>query len=965
MMRQYMAMKRAHPGALLLFRMGDFYETFFDDAKIMARELDLVLTARDRKSDNPVPLAGIPHHALEGYLARLVRKGYRVAICDQVEDPKQARGLVKRAVTRVVSPGTVVEESLLSTANNFLVTLASDREGATFGLAALDLSTGEFLATQLEGARASERLHSELSRLHPTEVVIPEGPAGELLERMVTRFNGTELSTQSADDQNGAGTSSGPADHSDLVLPTRNTPGAATISRQSERDYFIPEASRRLQEQFGVGSVEGLGFELSSRPLAVSAAGAALAYVLSMQESELGHIERPRPYNLSDHMVLDSVTQRNLELVESLRGGSRQQTLLGVLDRTVTAGGARLLRQWILAPLLDRQAIEERLEAVSHLLERLGLRGELRQSLSGIADLERVLSRIGHGSANGRDLVALTTGLERVVQLRGRFHEMGAVTRLPAGPEDPDDPASLSDPEDPADPSDPRSQRGNETHDEAHDEANDEASTEFPRKLGLAVEALDDHPELADRLNRALAEDPPTTITEGNLIREGYSKDLDELKSLARMGKEWIAALERSERQRTGIPSLKVGYNRVFGYYLEVTKKWVKRVPEDYHRKQTLANAERYVTPELKEKESALLNAEDKARALEHELFCQLREAVAQELESLQSTARALSLLDVLACLAQVAQDNDYCRPTITGQGRIIIREGRHPVVERVLIDQAGFVPNPCRLDDVAHQLLLITGPNMGGKSTYMRQVALTILMAQMGSYVPATRAEVGLVDRIFTRVGASDDLAAGQSTFMVEMLELAHILANASPRSLVLLDEIGRGTATHDGLALAWAVAEHLHRLAGKGVKTLFATHYHALTDLSRFLPRVKNLQVMANEEGDELIFLHQVLPGTADRSFGIQVGRLAGLPLQVVERAEKVLERLEAQERPTEIRDLPAGKSPTQTLLFSETMAAAEPVIEYREHPALDSLQELDPMNMTPMEALEVLWELKKQLL
>jgi len=928
MMRQYMAMKRAHPDALLLFRMGDFYETFFDDAKVLARELDLVLTARDRKSDNPVPLAGIPHHALEGYLARLVRKGYRVAICDQVEDPKQARGLVKRAITRVVSPGTVVEESLLSAANNFLVTLASDREGEAFGLAALDLSTGEFLATQLEGGRARERLHSELGRLRPTEVVIPEGRAGELLERLVTRFDTTEVAALPSEDEPAEDGDEGvageparqPAGGStegaiEAPLPRPNATGVPTISRQSERDFFIPEASRRLQEQFGVGSVEGLGFEINSRPLAVSAAGAALAYVLSMQDSELGHIERPRPYDLTDHMVLDSVTQRNLELVEGLRGGGRQQTLLGVLNRTVTAGGARLLRQWILAPLVDRQAIEERLEAVSHLLDELGLRGELRQSLSGIADLERVLSRIGHGSANGRDLVALATGLERVARLKGRFAELG-------------DPKAL------------------------------------PTLLASSVEALDEHPELVERLNSALEEDPPTTITEGHLIRRGYSKELDELKTMARSGKEWIAALERSERQRTGIKSLKVGYNRVFGYYLEVTKKWSRRVPEDYHRKQTLTNAERYVTPELKEKESALLNAEEKAKSLEHELFCQLRDDVARELESLQSTARALSLLDVLADLAQVAQDNDYCRPTIAKAGRIVIKEGRHPVVERVLAEKAGFVPNPCRMDDLAHQLLLITGPNMGGKSTFMRQVALTVLMAQMGSYVPAASAEVGLVDRIFTRVGASDDLAAGQSTFMVEMLELAHILANATPGSLVLLDEIGRGTATYDGLALAWAVAEHLHGLAGKGVKTLFATHYHALTDLSRFLPRVKNLQVTAKEEGDRLIFLHQVTPGSADRSFGIQVGRLAGLPPLVVERAQKVLERLETQERPPDTSELPAGKAPTQTVLFSETMAASNPVIEYRDHPALDSLQELDPLNMTPMEALEVLWKLKKQL-
>ena len=917
MMRQYMAMKRAHPGALLLFRMGDFYETFFDDAKVMARELDLVLTARDRKSDNPVPLAGIPHHALEGYLARLVRKGYRVAICDQVEDPKQARGLVKRAITRVVSPGTVVEESLLSSANNFLVTLASDREGEAFGLAALDLSTGEFLATQLEGARARERLQSELGRLRPTEVVLADGTVGDMLERIVTQINGTAATITTG----GAGEGTPSRANSETEeAPRPSAPGTPTISRQSERDFFVPEASRRLQEHFGVESVEGLGFKIASGPLMVSAAGAALAYVLSMQESELGHIERPRPYDLSDHMVLDGVTQRNLELVESLRGGGRQQTLLGVLNRTVTPGGARLLRQWITAPLVDRQRIEERLEAVSHLLEGLGLRGELRQNLSGIADLERVLSRIGHGSANGRDLAALATGLERVTRLRELFSDTAVTESLPS-------------------------------------------------RLRSGVMALDDHPELAVRLNRALEDDPPTTITEGNLIRKGYSKELDELKTMARSGKEWIAALERSERQRTGIKSLKVGYNRVFGYYLEVTKKWARRVPEDYHRKQTLTNAERYVTPELKEQESVLLNAEDKAKSLEHELFCQLREAVAGELEGLQSTARALSLLDVLANLAQVAQDSDYCRPAITEGGRIVIKEGRHPVVERVLADRTGFVPNPCRMDDVAHQLLLITGPNMGGKSTYMRQVALTILMAQMGSYVPAARAEVGLVDRIFTRVGASDDLAAGQSTFMVEMLELAHILANATPRSLILLDEIGRGTATYDGLALAWAVAEHLHGLAGKGVKTLFATHYHALTDLSRFLPRVRNLQVTAREEGDRLIFLHQVIPGSADRSFGIQVGRLAGLPPRVVERAEKVLKRLETQERPTDTSGIiggdegPSGRGPTQTVLFSETMAASNPVIEYRDHPALASLRELEPLNMTPMEALEFLWQLKKQ--
>ncbi len=949
MMRQYMAMKRAHPGALMLFRMGDFYETFFEDARVLARELDLVLTARDRKSDNPVPLAGIPHHALENYLARLVRKGYRVAICDQLEDPKQARGLVRRAVTRVVSPGTVVEESLLSAANNFLVTLAADKEG-TFGLAALDLSTGEFRVTQLSGTRSTERLTSELARLRPAEVVIPEGPAGELLEKMILGLGGKE-DVKSPDD------GSGPVTNIEEVRAARSEPDRPTLSRLPKRDFFLPEASKRLTRHYGISSVEGLGLEMTTRPLAVSAAGAAIAYVLSMQECELGHIERPRPYSLEDFMVLDSVTQRNLELVESLRGGDRHMTLLGVLDRTVTAGGARLLHQWVLQPLVQRSAIDERLASVTHLLQNLGLRGELRQGLAGIADIERVMSRVGHGSANGRDLVALATGLERVEKLRTLLGVRDGSNGINGGNGSKGNDGNDGNEGDEGD-------EGNEGSDGGEgDEGSKDESQDLPRLLASAAKALDSHPELAGLLNRALVDDPPTALTEGHLIRTGYSPELDELKSMSRSGKEWIAALERDERQRTGIKSLKIGYNRVFGYYLEVTKKWSRRVPDNYHRKQTLANAERYVTPELKEKESALLNAEEKAKSLEYELFSELRGKVAGELGTLQSTARALSLLDVLADLAQVAQDNDYCHPTITEDGRMIIKEGRHPVVERVLADGTGFVPNPCRLDDVAHQLLLITGPNMGGKSTYMRQVALTILMAQMGSYVPATRAEVGIVDRIFTRVGASDDLAAGQSTFMVEMLELAHILANATPRSLVLLDEIGRGTATYDGLALAWAVAEHLHGLAGKGVKTLFATHYHALTDLGRFLARVNNLQVTAKEEGDRLIFLHRVIPGAADRSFGIQVGRLAGLPPGVIDRAERVLERLETQERPTDTEALSSPKGPTQTVLFTET-GGANPVIEYRDHPTLESLRGLDPLNMTPMEALDALWKLKKLL-
>jgi DNA mismatch repair protein MutS len=856
MMKQYYSIKREHPDALLMFRMGDFYETFGEDARTVSRELDIVLTARDRKSKNPVPLAGIPYHALDSYLAKLIRRGYRVAICDQLEDPQAARGLVKRGVVRVVSPGTVVEGALLDAGHNFLAAvLESD---GRYGLALLDISTGDFRAAQFASRGG---LEAELVRHAPAEVLV--APVAD--------------ATDSGGDAGLAG--------------WLRAHGLA-VTEAELAGWLHPVAAKALKGRFGA-----LGLE----PLATTAAGAVLEYAGATQFSELAHLHPPVALATHEQMILDAVTLRNLEVVRAVGDGGVRDSLYGHINTTVTAGGGRTLREWLLRPLATLEPLAARHDAVGELVGKTLPRREIRDILKGFQDVERLLSRVGHGSASPRDLAGLGQSLAIVGELQQLLTEEPLEAAL----------------------------------------------------LAATAGEIDPHPEVSKHLAQALVEEPPLVIRDGGIFRAGFSSKLDQLRGQATQGREWVTALQVQERKRTGIARLKVGYNRVFGYYLEIPKKDAKKVPESYHRKQTVATGERYITPELKEQESSILRADERATALEGELFRELREWVLARLPSLQATARAVGQLDALAALAEVAGTRDYCQPEMSETGALHVSDGRHPVIER--LREGEYIPNSLHLDDAQRQVMVLTGPNMGGKSTYMRQTALICLLAQAGSWVPAASARLPLVDRIFTRVGAHDDLVHGHSTFMVEMLELANILQNATPRSLVLLDEIGRGTSTYDGLAIAWAVAEQLH--AGKGVKTMFATHYHQLTDLARLLDRAFNSHMQAREEGNELLLLYRVAEGPADASFGVHVAQMAGVPDAVTRRAREVLGKLE-QDATVEVST--AG-GPVQAVFDLAQEAAAE----QKADPLHDEIRKLDLMNMTPLQALEKLHDLQQELL
>ncbi|MBI4484162.1 MAG: DNA mismatch repair protein MutS [Acidobacteria bacterium] len=812
MMQQYHQIKRQYPGKLVFFRLGDFYEMFYEDATVASRELDLTLTSRHKERGAPVPMCGVPYHSVDGYIARLIRKGYKIAICEQVEDPKTAGKIVRREVTRIITPGTVTDEILLEPReNNYIASLAV-RE-STVGLAFLDLSTGEFQATQFSGTDAWEAALVEMGHFLPKEIVHPAGwtpPAG---------FCSDGLVLSSLDDW------------------AFNT------------DY----AYRLLCQQFGVSSLDGYGCE--GRGLAVSAAGGLLHYIRETQKSQLAHITEMSAYEPAQYLKLDETTVSNLELVRSF-DGTRQGTLLEVLDHTKSGMGARLLRQWILRPALDLAEIRERQDAVEELYHAVLESDQLRQRLQVIHDLERLLSKVTLGTANARDLLALKDSF-RVLPALGDVLQRLRSARL------------------------------------------------------ARFHAFDRLADLHDLLERAVAEDPPVSLTEGDLIKDGYHAELDELRSIRKDGKGYIARLEARERDRTGIQSLKVRYNQVFGYYIEVTRPNLPLVPADYLRKQTLVNAERFATPELKEYEEKVLGAEERIRQLEKELFLAVRGAVALQASRVHTVARVLAEVDVLLALAEAARKFGYTKPTVHAGEEILIREGRHPVVER---RENPFIPNDTLLNNSTHQLLIITGPNMGGKSTYLRQVALLELMAQMGSFVPAREASLGVVDQIYTRVGASDNLARGRSTFLVEMIETARILNTSTPRSLILLDEVGRGTATFDGLSLAWAVAEYLHNHPLHRAKTLFATHYHELTKMASVFPRVKNFCVAVRQAGSEILFLRKVLEGTADRSYGIEVAQLAGMPQSVLARAREILTRLE--KRQIDLTGL-RKKSPTEEVL------------------------------------------------
>jgi DNA mismatch repair protein MutS len=855
LMRQYNSVKEQVSGALLLFRLGDFYELFFEDAVTAARELEITLTSRNKEKGMAIPMCGVPYHAAEGYIARLIQKGYRVAICDQMEPAGAGKKLVKREVTRIVTPGTATDAHLLrSHENNYLAAVA--RNGSRAGLAHVDISTGEFRVTELEGAE----IPAALEHLGAREVLFPTDLPLFATQEKSTRYLRTELE--------------------DWIFSF---------------DY----ADRMLRDHFHLLTLDGQG--LAGRHAAICAAGAILHYLRDTQRAALDHLDRPSHYDRADSMLLDAVTVRNLELIEPVFADDialgKSATLLGVLDQTATGMGGRLLRQRLLHPSLSQPEIEARLEAVGELLSEIILRAELRKELAGVLDLERLLAKVTIGSAGPRDLLALGKSLERIPQLKQRVE-----TRQSA-------------------------------------------------RLLAIRDSLDDVPEAHQGILSALADEPPMNLTDGGAIRPGFNAELDELRDLSRNGRQYIAQIEARERERTGIQSLKVRFNNVFGYYIELSKANQHLAPPDYERKQTLVNAERFTTPELKDYERKVLDAEDKILALEKDLFSQVRKLAADHGQRIRQTAAAIAELDVTAALSQVAAENRYTRPQFSSSDEMRIAAGRHPVIERLTEQDAGrFIPNDLYLNASTHVIAVITGPNMGGKSTYLRQAALIALMAQMGSFVPADTAHLPLIDRIFTRIGASDNLARGRSTFMVEMTETAVILNTATPRSLIVLDEIGRGTATYDGLALAWAVVEHIHMRTR--AKTLFATHYHELTELAELLDGVRNLRVTVKEAGDHIIFLRKVEPGRADRSYGIEVARLAGLPPGVIERAREVLKLHEKSEQAV-TGELKPATDAVQVQLFA-------PV----NHNIAERIRSLKLDELRPIEALQLLSELQEEL-
>ena len=865
LMRQYAAIKKQHPNALLFFRLGDFYELFFDDAVVASRELQITLTSRNKEKDQAVPMCGVPYHAAEGYLAKLLRKGFRVAICEQMEDPKVAKKIVRREVTRVLTPGTSTDASLPSEEYNFLAAIAE--LGDRVGLAALDLSTGEFRATEF-AVQDKPRLMEELGHMRPREVLYPAALP-------LFAANDAELITTSG---------------------TRRFTETPIEDWAFSPDYAIP----LLENQFGVLSLEGFG--LATRPAAATAAGAILHYVRTTQRGTLDHVDRIGFYDRQDCLVLDAVTVRNLELVEPLFSGTGPEvTLFRTLDVTLTPMGKRLLRSWLLRPSIDLPEIQARQNAVAEAVGSTIQREELRRKLEGVLDLERLLSRVTLETANARDLLALAASFGHLPEIKLGLGRLNAA-RI--------------------------------------------------QQLNVLIDPLAD---VRERIDRSIVPEPPLSLSDGGVIRNGVDAELDELRDLSRNSKQYIAQIEERERQRSGINSLKIKFNSVFGYYLEVTKPNLHLVPTDFERKQTLVNAERFTTPELKQYESKVLEAEEKIVEIERRLFVELRTAIAGEAKRIRQTSLALAEADALLALANIAAARGYARPALDDSGVIELVEARHPVVEQQVMSGAErFVPNDLLLNPESDLIVLLTGPNMGGKSTYLRQTALIVIMAQMGSFVPARAARIGIVDRIFTRIGASDNLARGRSTFMVEMTETAAILNTATPRSLVLLDEMGRGTATYDGLALAWATLEYLHSTTR--AKTLFATHYHELTVLGDELPLVKNYRVSIKETPGGIVFLRKVEPGAADKSYGIEVAKLAGLPIDVIRRAREVLIQHEGKERQS-VRRLEGHEERQPS---SVQLAIFTPLSQQ----IVDRLKDIDVNRLTPIEALTLLDELKKQL-
>ena len=880
LMRQYAAIKKQHPNALLFFRLGDFYELFFEDAVVAARELQITLTSRNKEKDRAIPMCGVPYHAAENYLSKLLRKGFKVAICEQMEDPRFAKKLVRREVTRVLTPGTTLDGSVGAEENNFLAALA--RVSGAVGLAALDLSTGEFRATEFRGPEAERRIVEELQQLRPRELLYPSGLP--LFDR--APLNRAEQETTS------------------LQSSLRQSSERARFTETPLEDWVFSSdyAVPLLENKLGVLSLEGFG--LHGKPAAATAAGAILHYVRSTQRGTLEHVDRIGFYDRQEYLVLDAVTVRNLELAEPLFANTGNEvTLFRAIDATLTPMGKRLLRSWMLRPSINADEINQRLDAVEAGVKDFVAREELRRALEGVLDIERLLSRVTLETANPRDVLALCASLNRAPRIKT------ALSRLSAA------------------------------------------------RLQELDALMDEMADLREQIEKTIVPEPPLTLSDGGVIQPEVDAELDELRSLSRNSKQYIAQIEERERKQTGIGSLKVKFNSVFGYYIEISKANLHLAPPDYERKQTLVNAERFTTPELKEYEAKVLDAQEKIVEIERRLFTELRAAIAAEARRIRQTSLALAEVDVLASLAFIAQNRAYCRPQFDDSSELEIIEGRHPVLEQQELTGSNdrFVPNDLYCNATTHSILLITGPNMGGKSTYLRQTALIVLMAQMGGFVPARSARLPLLDRIFTRIGASDNLARGRSTFMVEMTETAAILNTATPRSLILLDEIGRGTATYDGLAIAWAVIEFIHSTSR--AKTLFATHYHELTELDR-LDGVKNFHVSVKENAGGIVFLRKVEPGPADRSYGIEVAKLAGLPPEVVVRAREVLHEHENAEHQATAHLSPGAVTgePASAMQLTMFTPLSQKIV--------DRLREADIDHLTPMDALNLLFELKKQL-
>ncbi len=871
MMQQYMEMKKGYQDCILFYRLGDFYEMFFDDALIASKELELTLTGKSCGQEERAPMCGVPYHAIEGYLNKLVSRGYKVAICEQVEDPKLTKGIVKREVIRIVTPGTNLDlQALDETKNNYLICVAYFT-GKT-GISVADVTTGDYYLTEVDDIR---KLQDEINKYAPSEIICNES-------FLVSGFD---------------------------IEGLKNRLGVTVYSLAPH--YFDEESCRKcLMKHFQITTLKGLGIE--DFPTGQIAAGVLLQYLYETQKISLAHFTHLYPYLTSKYMLLDSSTRRNLELIETLREKQKKGSLLGVLDKTKTAMGGRLLRKYLEQPLIDKDKITDRLDAVDSFCKRNVDRDELREYLNTIYDLERLLGKVSYKTANPRDLIAFRNSLSMLPSIKMILSDFDA--------------PMLS-------------------------------------RIQEQIDTLDDIYQL---IGNSILEEPPISIREGGIIKEGFDETIDSIRNAKTDGKKWLAELEEQDRERTGIKNLRIRYNKVFGYYFEVTNSYKNLVPEDYVRKQTLANAERYTTPRLKELEDSILNAEDKLYTLEYDMFCKIRDAIASQIERVQKTARAIAKLDVFTSLSFVAEQNQYVRPALNEKGIIDIKDGRHPVVEK-MIQNDMFIANDTYLDNQKHGIAIITGPNMAGKSTYMRQTALIVLLAQIGSFVPAKKANIGIVDRIFTRVGASDDLASGQSTFMVEMNEVANILRNATSNSLLVLDEIGRGTSTFDGLSIAWAVIEHISNRKILGAKTLFATHYHELTELEGKIDNVNNYCIAVKEKGDNIVFLRKIVKGGADKSYGIQVAKLAGVPDMVIDRAKEIVKQLSDNDITEKIQNIEINikNEKRKPVLYDEVDLEQISLFDtVKDEDILQELGEIDVSNLTPVDALNTLYRLQNKL-